>query len=68
MVMGQNLEEQKQDIENRLCPCIPAIESEIPKNGNCHCGIFCTSEKANQLSQENHFESLVCRKRRFNKR
>lgn len=35
--------------ENRLCPCLPALNSEIPKNGSCHCGIYCTKEKAHEL-------------------
>src|SRR5574344_370419 len=30
--------------ENRLCPCVPALSNEIPKNGSCHCGIYCTKE------------------------
>ena len=30
--------------DNRLCPCTPAIEKEIPELGVCHCQIFCTVE------------------------
>ncbi len=30
--------------DNRICPCKPAIEKEIPEEGKCHCGIFCTPE------------------------
>lgn len=30
--------------EDRICPCKPAIEKEIPTDGKCHCGIFCTPE------------------------
>ena len=30
--------------DNRICPCKPAIEKEIPEEGACHCGIFCTPE------------------------
>jgi len=37
------------DSENRLCPCVPALTKEIPTNGNCHCGIYCTKEKAKEL-------------------
>jgi len=35
--------------DDRVCPCKPAIEKEIPEEGKCHCGIFCTPEyvKAN---------------------
>ena len=30
--------------DNRTCPCPQAIEKEIPEEGKCHCGIFCTPE------------------------
>ena len=30
--------------DERICPCNPAIEKEIPEDGKCHCGIFCTPE------------------------
>ncbi|OCL81979.1 ferredoxin-thioredoxin reductase catalytic domain-containing protein [Arcobacter porcinus] len=36
--------------ENRLCPCKPALEKEIPQSGMCHCGIFCTKEKNKEIS------------------
>jgi len=32
--------------DDRICPCKPAIEHEIPQEGKCHCGIFCTPEYA----------------------
>lgn len=32
--------------DDRICPCKPAIEEEVPKHGKCHCGIFCTPEYA----------------------
>ena len=35
-----------QSVDNRTCPCTPAIEKEIPEIGSCHCGIFCTPEFA----------------------
>jgi ferredoxin-thioredoxin reductase catalytic subunit/rhodanese-related sulfurtransferase len=34
------------DGTDRICPCKPAIEEEIPKQGHCHCMIFCTAEYA----------------------
>lgn len=37
--------------DNRLCPCKPAIEKEIPEEGKCHCGIFCTPEYAETHDQ-----------------
>jgi len=30
--------------DDRICPCKPAIEKEIPETGVCHCQIFCTPE------------------------
>jgi ferredoxin-thioredoxin reductase catalytic subunit len=30
--------------DDRICPCKPAIEKEIPETGICHCQIFCTPE------------------------
>jgi len=30
--------------DNRTCPCPQAINEEIPNDGKCHCGIFCTPE------------------------
>ncbi|MCV6608408.1 MAG: rhodanese-like domain-containing protein [Campylobacterales bacterium] len=32
--------------EDRVCPCQPALKEEIPNEGRCHCGIFCTPEFA----------------------
>jgi ferredoxin-thioredoxin reductase catalytic subunit len=32
--------------DDRICPCKPALEHEIPDEGKCHCGIFCTPEYA----------------------
>jgi ferredoxin-thioredoxin reductase catalytic subunit/rhodanese-related sulfurtransferase len=31
---------------DRICPCKPAIEKEIPQKGVCYCGLFCTPEFA----------------------
>jgi ferredoxin-thioredoxin reductase catalytic subunit/rhodanese-related sulfurtransferase len=43
--------------EDRICPCKPAIEKEIPEDGVCHCGIFCTEKFAeNSIKEENHHE------------
>lgn len=43
MVKGNTKEEQKKE-DNRICPCKPALEVEIPIDGKCRCGIFCTKE------------------------
>jgi len=43
--------------EDRICPCKPAIQDEIPEDGVCHCGIFCTEQFAeNSIKEENHHE------------
>ena len=47
IVQGENEEERKK-ANNRICPCKPALEKEIPNEGVCHCGIFCTPEYAKQ--------------------
>ncbi len=45
--MVENDEHGKpQSVDNRTCPCTPAIEQEIPEVGKCHCGVFCTPEYA----------------------
>lgn len=43
--------------EDRICPCQPAIKHEIPTDGLCHCGIFCTpeyvaSQKTDETAEE----------------
>lgn len=58
MVIGETKEEQKA-ADNRICPCKPAIEKEIPQDGRCHCGIFCTPEYAKQHAIENEAEIAV---------
>ncbi len=58
MVIGNTPEEQAQ-AENRLCPCKPALNVEIPQNGKCHCTIFCTPEHARELAQEESVEELA---------
>ncbi|MDD4330577.1 MAG: ferredoxin-thioredoxin reductase catalytic domain-containing protein [Aliarcobacter sp.] len=58
MVIGQNKEEQEKS-ENRLCPCTPALANEIPTSGSCHCGIFCTNEKALEIKKENNLHDVI---------
>lgn len=38
--------------DNRICPCPQAIKEEIPNEGVCHCGIFCTNEFAQNYNKE----------------
>ncbi len=58
MVEGETPEEIKA-ANNRICPCKPAIEKEIPEDGKCHCGIFCTPEYAAAQKMENEIEEAV---------
>jgi len=58
MVIGETKEEQKA-ADNRICPCKPAIEKEIPEDGLCHCGIFCTPEYAAEQSKADVIEEVV---------
>jgi ferredoxin-thioredoxin reductase catalytic subunit/rhodanese-related sulfurtransferase len=58
MVIGETKEEQKA-ADNRICPCKPAIEKEIPEDGHCHCGIFCTPEYAASQGEHNTIEEVV---------
>ena len=46
-------------VDNRICPCKPAIEKEIPQNGVCHCGIFCTPEFAKQKETSDSAEEVA---------
>jgi ferredoxin-thioredoxin reductase catalytic subunit/rhodanese-related sulfurtransferase len=58
MVIGETKEEQK-SADNRICPCKPAIEKEIPEDGHCHCGIFCTPAYAETQKQHDTIEEVV---------
>ncbi len=58
MVIGETKEEQKTK-ENRICPCKPALEKEIPEDGLCHCGIFCTPEYAEAQRVKDEIEEVV---------
>jgi len=58
MVQGETKEEQKA-ADNRICPCKPALEKEIPEDGLCHCGIFCTPEYAQSQRAKDEIEEVV---------
>jgi sulfur-carrier protein adenylyltransferase/sulfurtransferase len=45
--------------EDRICPCKPAIAHEIPDEGHCHCGIFCTPAFAAGQAQEESIAEAV---------
>lgn len=52
MVLGET-ENEKKESENRVCPCKSAVEKEIPQQGRCHCGIFCTKEYIDNNKKKN---------------
>lgn len=58
MVEGETKEEQKV-ADNRICPCKPALQKEIPEQGYCHCGIFCTKEYAESQKTSDEIEEVV---------
>jgi len=58
MVQGETKAEQK-EADNRICPCKPALEKEIPEDGMCHCGIFCTPEFAKSQAEHDEIEEVV---------
>ncbi len=58
IVQGETEEERKK-ADNRICPCKPALEVEIPQDGVCHCGIFCTPEYAQKKSLELKSEEVA---------
>jgi len=58
MVIGETKEEQKA-ADNRICPCKPALEEEIPTDGTCHCGIFCTPAFAEEQAKHDAMEEVV---------
>ena len=45
--------------EDRICPCKPALEHEIPEDGVCHCQIFCTPEYAASQLKNEEIEAVV---------
>lgn len=57
MVLGKTPQERKA-ADNRICPCKPALEEEIPNDGKCHCGIFCTHEYAKLHSIEDSAQEI----------
>ena len=57
--MVEEVDGKPQSVDNRICPCKPAIEKEIPDSGACHCGIFCTPEFAEAKRIELGMEEVV---------
>ncbi|WP_428737163.1 ferredoxin-thioredoxin reductase catalytic domain-containing protein [Sulfurimonas sp.] len=57
--MVEEVDGKAQSVDNRICPCKPAIEKELPEEGKCHCGIFCTPEFAAQQKIELGMEEVA---------
>lgn len=57
--MVEEVDGKPQSVDNRICPCPPAIEKEIPETGSCHCGIFVTPEFAAKKRIELGMEEAV---------
>jgi len=57
--MVEEVDGKPKSVDDRVCPCKPAIEQEIPENGVCHCGIFCTPEFAEKKRIELGMEETV---------
>ena len=57
--MVEEVDGKPQSVDNRTCPCKPAIEKEIPELGACHCGIFCTPEYAKTNAIETAAEEAI---------
>ena len=49
---------EKQKSSNRVCPCVAALEKEIPIDGKCHCGIFCSKEYISNYKKEGMKKSV----------
>lgn len=57
--MVEVVDEKPKSVEDRICPCKPALEHEIPEEGVCHCQIFCTPEFAANKRIELGMEEVV---------
>jgi len=51
--------DKPKSVDDRICPCKPAMEDEIPNEGKCHCGIFCTPEYAHAKKVELGMEDVI---------
>ena len=57
--MVEEVDGKPQSSDNRVCPCTPAIEHEIPEDGVCHCQIFCSPEFAANRRKELNMEEVI---------
>lgn len=57
--MVEVVDEKPKSVDDRICPCKPAIEKELIEDGVCHCGIYCTPEYAANKRAEMGMEEAV---------
>ena len=57
--MVEEVDGKPRSVDDRICPCKPAIEKEIPEDGKCHCGIFCSPEYAQKQRIEMGLEEVT---------
>lgn len=57
--MVEQVDGKPKSVDDRICPCTPAIEKELPQDGVCHCGIYCTPEYATNKRVEMGMEEVV---------
>ncbi|MDX9813284.1 MAG: ferredoxin-thioredoxin reductase catalytic domain-containing protein [Sulfurimonas sp.] len=57
--MVETVDGKAKSVDDRICPCKPAIEKEIPEDGVCHCGIYCTPEYAEKKANELKGDEIV---------
>lgn len=57
--MVEEVDGKPRSVEDRICPCKPAIEKELIEDGVCHCGIYCTEEYAQNKRIEMGMEEVV---------
>lgn len=57
--MVEVVDGKARSVDDRICPCKPAIEKEMIEDGVCHCGIYCTPEYADKKRAEMDMEEAV---------
>ena len=66
-IVEGDTEEERKAANNRICPCKPALQKEIPETGRCYCGIFCTDNYVNnyekvEIDTVKHHSNLTSKK------
>ena len=57
--MVEMVDEKPKSVDDRICPCKPAIEKELIEDRVCHCGIYCTPEYAADKKMQMGMEEAV---------